>query len=92
MTELPSIDVIRNTARVCIGPVRLWFSYRTLVAFETPGSGGPVVRKNEWGPTTGKLLNTIDGGAAQDRVPAEDFTRLYRELVEPVVIKPESPA
>jgi len=32
-----------------------------------------VVRKNDWGATTGKHLNWIDGGAKADRLGADAF-------------------
>lgn len=54
-----------------------WFSYKTLVAFKTP-AGPRVVRKNEWGPTTGKHLNAIDDGNKKSRVDADEFGRLFR--------------
>ena len=41
----------------------LWFSYRTVVAFQR-GWGPIVVRENSWSTTTGKHLNYIDGGDA----------------------------
>ena len=55
---------------------RFWFSYKTLVAFWTLGEGR-VVRENEWGPTTGKHLNAIDGGDKKERVSSHDFEILY---------------
>jgi hypothetical protein len=45
-----------------LGDLRVWFSYKTPVAFSFLG-GPPWVRQNEWGPTTGKHLNAIDGGS-----------------------------
>lgn len=48
-----------------------WFSYRTLIAFQKDGER--IVRQNAWGPTTGKHLNAIDGGAKSARLSAEDF-------------------
>tara|TARA_R110000868_G_scaffold307310_3_gene568739 strand:- start:208 stop:477 length:270 start_codon:yes stop_codon:yes gene_type:complete len=42
-----------------------WFSYRTLVAFQR--NGERIVRRNDWGPTTGKQLNAIDGGSKEAR-------------------------
>ena len=53
-----------------------WFSYSTLVAFCKPGHQS-VVHKNDWGPTTGKHLNWIDGGARDKRVSAKDFRSLF---------------
>ena len=49
-----------NFSEVQVGPVTLWFSYRTVIGFRAGGS--PVVRENDWGPTTGKHLNEIPGG------------------------------
>lgn len=57
-----------------------YFSYTTLVAFRTASGHGTVIRENDWGPTTGKHLNAIDGGskdAKKRRVSGEDFAKLY---------------
>ena len=54
-----------------------WFSYSTLVAFMAVGHNR-VVRENDWGPTTGKHLNWIDGGAKDRRIPGEQFERLFK--------------
>ncbi len=51
---------------------RVYFSYKTPVAFSTPQSGLRV-RKNTWGPTTGKHLNAIDGGNKSKRIDGERF-------------------
>jgi len=61
-----------NTIAIKVGAIEYFFSYRTLVAFYAP-STGLVVRKNVWGPTTGKHLNWIDGGAKVDRLDVEAF-------------------
>ena len=51
----------KNTSSVMIGGTVLHYSYSTLVGvtqnFET------LVAENVWGTTTGKFLNTIDGGS-----------------------------
>ena len=61
-----------NAQRIDAGPVSVWYSYRTPVAVQV--DGGPViVRENEWGPTTGKHLNAIDGGDKRSRVSSEAF-------------------
>ena len=49
-----------------------WFSYQTLVAFK-PIDGPKIVRQNDWGPTTGKHLNWIDGGDKASRVSGAEF-------------------
>ncbi len=61
------------------GDLTVWFSYQTPVAFSKHGKR--VVRQNEWGPTTGKHLNAIDGGngAKKDRIDGTTFERLLSE-------------
>jgi hypothetical protein len=46
------------------------------VAFQGPGDSGPTVRRNDWGPTTGKHLNRIDGGAKASRLEGRAFNDL----------------
>lgn len=58
-----------------------YYSYDTLVAFETPQHGLTVL-KNYWGPTTGKHLNWIDDGRKNQRVDRDTFNRLYAERIE----------
>jgi hypothetical protein len=81
MNDLPSITPIRpNFTRIDIGALTVWYSYRTAVAFRV--NGITTVRRNDWGPTTGKHLNAIDGGHPvdrADRVDSETFTRLWNE-------------
>ncbi len=55
-----------NALRFVLGDMFIWFSYKTPVAFRTPTTG-LVVRKNDWGATTGKHLNWIDGGGSNKR-------------------------
>ena len=58
-----------------------WFSYKTLVAFQR-WNARRVVLRNYWGPTTGKHLNSIDGGtpsAKAARVDQATFDRMLRE-------------
>lgn len=64
-----------HTIRIVSGELSFWYSYRTLVAFKSPTTG-LVVRKNEWGPTTGKHLKWIDGGDFDHhRVDLTEFNR-----------------
>lgn len=44
-----------NFTEVRVGPVDLYFSYRTIVAFSAPGFGR-VISENVWSQTTGKHL------------------------------------
>lgn len=69
--------------RVDVGPVAIWFSYRTPVAFHVDGHDR-VVRENSWGPTTGKHLNAIDGGDKKARVSSEAFEAAWNEQVAPL--------
>jgi len=85
-----------HALRVDIGPLTVWFSYKTPVAFRVDGHD-KVVRQNDWRQTTGKHINAIQGvaGLARDqqhrvreaknkRVTSEEFERLWREQVEPL--------
>ena len=61
---------------------RVWFSYKTPVAFSA--NGRQTVRENTWGPTTGKHLNWIDGGSKEAkarRVPGSEFEARLAELI-----------
>lgn len=60
-----------HALRFDIGGLTVWFSYKTPIAFCK--SGTTVVRQNQWGPTTGKHLNAIDGGNKAARIPGPDF-------------------
>ena len=62
-----------NALRVFLNNgVLLWFSYSTPVAFSVNGSV-PLVRKNTWGPTTGRHLNAIDSVDKLERIDGETF-------------------
>ncbi len=70
-----------NTIRVDIGPMTVWFSYETPVAFNLDHNRNATCR-NQWGPTTGKHLNWIDGGgkgAVAARLPKAEFDRALDE-------------
>jgi hypothetical protein len=76
-----SVDTsISNLTEVEIGNVTLWFSFKTCVAFMTPGSG-KVVSENCWGSTTGKHLNSIDGGNKDSRLKGDDFEYKLHEML-----------
>lgn len=80
--EYSSDNYGAHTLRVEMPGVTVWFSYKTAVAFKTYGEDGRfVVRENEWGPTTGKHLNWVDGGKRENRVSGAEFERLWSELV-----------
>ena len=70
-TYCPNTTAV-NALRVSVGAVDVYFSYRTPVAYSLDGCP-PIVRRNEWGPTTGKQLNAIDGGDKRARVDVDTF-------------------
>ena len=78
----PSVDLIdRNITQVSIpGVVILWFSYETIVAFETPYDR-KVVSENIWSRTTAKHLNMIDGGNKRNRVNNDSFLQMLNEYL-----------
>jgi len=53
------------------GSFEIYYSYKTPVAFRH--NGRLVVRENDWGPTTGKHLNWIDGGNKSGRIQGGEF-------------------
>ena len=99
IAELPSIHSYgeyssdnygAHTLRVEVGPITVWFSYRTPVAFRAPGTP-MIVRENEWGPTTGKHLKWLDGETsktARNRVSGEKFDELWKQHVAPLFDRP----
>lgn len=73
-----------NALQFNAGSGAVWFSYKTPVAFRTSRLLPKMVRQNDWGVTTGKHLNAIDGGnkaAKADRLPSDEFERLLREAI-----------
>lgn len=73
-----------HTLCVQIGPLQVWFSYKTPIAFQLDGHAR-VVSQNCWAQTTGKHLNWIDGGNKAGRVSRDEFERLWTEQVVPIL-------
>ena len=73
-----------NTKVLQVGPVRIWYSYRTVVAFKVGGLP-IVVHQNVWSKTTGRHLGLIDDGDRKNRVDAETFERLWDQQVAPIL-------
>jgi len=65
---------------VDVGPLTVWFSYRTPVAFHTYETG-LVVRENDWSNTTGRHLNYIDDGVKGKRISGAAFEEQLRALL-----------
>ena len=63
----------KNLTEIQIGNIIFYFSYETCVAFDD--GYDLVVCENIWGPTTGKHLNSIDGGNKKDRLSYEEFNK-----------------
>lgn len=77
-----------NYASVLIGNITLHYSYATVIAYEV-GMRNPVVRKNNWGPTTGKHLNAIDGGSAfakAERLDGDVFESQLSAIVNQIEV------
>lgn len=78
--ETPSINHPTdrpNFTQVWVGGHQFYFSYHTVIAVDGK------VRKNNWGPTTGKHLNYIDGGddlAKARRLDDDEFNKLMECL------------
>lgn len=84
MTNLPTLRRKLNYTEIEIAGQELYFSYDTLIAFRGE-NGRIIVRRNDWGPTTGKHLNSIDGGSKEAqaaRLSGDDFEQAYRNRVE----------
>ena len=66
-----------HTLLIEVGPVDLYFSYQTMVAFRSPQTG-LVMTTNYWGQTTGKHLNWISRTAP--RLQSDEFEAKWRDV------------
>jgi hypothetical protein len=66
-----SASAENNAKRVSVAGTSFFFSYETLVAVRN--MNGTRVVQNQWGPTTGKHLNAIDGGNKSNRLTPDEF-------------------
>ena len=73
----PNYGFKRNFTYLIIGPLDLWYSYKTVIAFRTPATG-LVVSENLWGPTTGKHINAI---SRDQRTPRTEFQARLDEVM-----------
>ena len=74
-TELPTIIHPTNRPNFTearTGPLTIWYSYKTPIAFHHTDTGLHV-RQNDWSNTTGRHLNYVDGGNKAARLSAADF-------------------
>jgi hypothetical protein len=71
-----------NALLFSLGAIDVYFSYKTPVAFRH--NGRLTVRRNDWGPTTGKHLTWIDGGsktAKAARVEGREFEQALCDVL-----------
>lgn len=73
-----------NLTLVRIGDLSVFFSYKTPVAYQHV-TGHRATSQNEWSNTTGKHLNSIDGGTAEakaKRIPHAKFLEYLASVLE----------
>ena len=68
-----------NCLYVEMGPVNLYYSYKTIVAFTHKGVR--TVCENCWGNTTGKHLNWLDGRDHKNRLQRDEFNKKLDEVL-----------
>lgn len=78
-----SASAKNNAKEITIGPLTLYFSYRTIVAFQHY-STGLVCRENAWSTTTGKHLNAIMPNK-KSRISEEEFNKKLQPLLDRLV-------
>jgi len=79
--EYSSDNYGANSLSVQFEDFTLYYSYSTIVAFRDRQEG-LIVHKNDWGTTTGKHLNWIDGGCKRTRLPHEEFQKKLQAMLE----------
>lgn len=78
--EYSSDNYGAHCLKVTIGNLTIYFSYQTVIAFYTMETG-LVIRKNEWGTTTGKHMNWIDRDKSI-RIKGADFEKQINKLLK----------
>jgi hypothetical protein len=68
-----------NAKVVTIGPVTIWFSYVTPIAFRVGGQP-LVMRHNDWNVVTGRHMNAICADK-KGRIPGDEFVRQLESKV-----------
>lgn len=85
---MPVIETLRpNFTRLSFGKLVVWYSYKTPIAFKLHGMP-IVIRENEWGVTSGKHFNALDGGekeAKAARVDSAGFETRWAMMADKVV-------
>ncbi len=70
-----------NLTQIVFGSLKIWFSYDTVIAFQTPlvNQGKIVASVNQWSFTTGRHLNEIEPDHKKRFTP-EIFNELLQEV------------
>jgi len=79
LDESVGVEVNNNLTRVDLGKSTFWFSYKTCIAFDTPGTG-LVTSENAWGNTTGKHINQVQPDKNK-RIPNKEFEAQLEKVV-----------
>lgn len=83
--NLPKIvENDKNFLCMEIGPITLWYSYSTLIAFQV-NSNDKVVHENVWSNTTGRHLNRIDCNH-EYRHNSVKFNDLWRKQTKDLMV------
>lgn len=79
-----SASAKNNAKMIKLNGMTFYFSYETLVAVHT-GKELKIVQ-NQWGPTTGKHLNCIDGGDKANRMEKQQFDEFVETINMDVMV------
>jgi len=60
----------------------VWFSYSTPIAFMSDAFGGMVMRKNDWGPTTGRHMREISSYGIARLLPGKEFEEALGKAIQ----------
>jgi len=63
-----------------VGKLTFYMSYSTLVGFEDV-DGSLYVSENLWSTTTGRHLNSIDGGDKKNRLKRDHFEKIVSYIL-----------
>ena len=74
----------RSLTHITMGPLVIWFSYETPVAVRR-GDTPVLVSQNQWGTSTGRHLNNIDGGQKNTRVPHQEVLDAIADCISVAV-------
>lgn len=82
MAEVPTLSldkVASNLHTVTVGKLKLFYSYKTVIAYENAGK--LTICENVWSSTTGKHLNIINRDKSE-RLAHEVFLRRLGDMIE----------